>query len=108
MANIWYSYNVYNIAKEYIIAKVIYVGISKQFTLANSNEIRAIRQTVRLRFITEEVWVQSGILVDKITQRQTFCLSFLNIRPLTYIPTRIGTIRLCEFSVSRNTFVKLK
>ena len=49
-----------------------------------------------------------GFLVDKITQGQTFCFSFQNIRPLTYISTKIDTIRLCEFSVSRNTFVKLK
>jgi len=63
--NPWHTFDIhtlyYNISKEYIIAKVIYVGISKQFTLANSNEIRPIPQTVRIRFITVEVWIQSGI-----------------------------------------------
>jgi len=40
-----------------IIAQVICVAISKQFKLVNSNEIRAIAQTVRLRSITVEVRV---------------------------------------------------
>lgn len=49
-----------------------------------------------------------GFLVDKIAQGQTFCFSSLNIRLLTYISTRISTTRLCEASVSRNTFVKFE
>ena len=76
--------------------------------LANSNEIRATAQTVRLRFITVEARVQSGIFSGQNSTGTNISVSLLTIRLLTYISSRIDTINLFEASVSRNTFVNGK